>query len=315
MAGQGVPQSDRNSRWPAVIGFSLLGLMVLGLISLAWWSFAPQKAILIPPAPAADDKARQRALTLIPTTQSLVASASQVPNPVTIAPSAAGSILVPGVDPGDVLPPGIAAPVSLGGSTLTIAPQGSADPLQFALHPSHFTDLTRISIPGPIVISADPLDSNALTKAVGNQPDPYQEAVRLEKARQFVTSMCTDLQGNVWIATEGGGVQKFDPTKPALEAFSQYTTKNGLADDFCTAIACDTVGRIWVGTAKSGLSVFTGKACCTFEVVGGLTSPNTLSGPLAEHISHIAVNPKDGDIWLVTSCGLSRYSQSNTDHN
>jgi len=181
------------------------------------------------------------------------------------------------------------------------APVSNATPtsdLDFAFHPSaHYTLATTQPV--------DPADKI------------LAEALRLEKARKFVMSMTADKQGRIWIACEAtqpddgtGGVQCFDPSKPPLESFTQFTTKDGLGDNFGYAIACDTVGRIWVGHLNHGVSVYNGQKWQNYEVVGGLSNPNTLSGPLGERIFHITVNPKDGDVWIATNCGLSRYSQS-----
>ena len=178
-----------------------------------------------------------------------------------------------------------------------------------ALHPSHFADLTRISVPGPIVISADPPEANAPSQVTTDQADPYAEAIRLEKNRAITMAMCTDLQGHLWCATEGFGVQMWDPKKPPLESWTEYREKD-TGDDWTYAIACDTVGRIWVGTLDHGVSVYNGKTWQMYEVLAGLSRPDSRNGPLGSRVFKIVVNPKDGDVWIATEWGLSRYSQS-----
>jgi hypothetical protein len=171
-------------------------------------------------------------------------------------------------------------------------PRDAVDPVQYAFHPSRFANPATIA--------------QAATQPYGT----FAQAVKLESARAFVTAMCTDRQGNLWLATEGGGVQKWDPTRPPLDSWTQDTIPNSLFDDYCYAIACDTVGRIWVGHLNHGVSVFNGQKWQNYEVVGGLSRGDTRSGPLGERVFHITVNPKDGDVWIATNYGLSRYSQS-----
>ena len=157
---------------------------------------------------------------------------------------------------------------------------------------------------GPINLSADASDGNGSKPATDAGPsapagqDLYAQAVRLEKARAFVTAMCCDQEGNLWVGTEDGGVQKCDLKKPPLEAWTLYTAKDGLGDDSTYALACDKAGRIWVGHGRHGVSVFNGKSWQNYEVVGGISRPDSRSGPMGERIFAITVCPTDGDVWM-----------------
>jgi sugar lactone lactonase YvrE len=143
-----------------------------------------------------------------------------------------------------------------------------------------------------------------------NAVDANDEAIRLEYARQYVTSMCADLQGNIWVGTEGRGVQRFTPGAERLSQWQQFTTKNGIGDDCVYAVACDLVGRVWVGHLNHGVSVYDGKKWQNYDVVGGVNRPDSGSGPLGERVFRIAVCPVDGDVWIATNCGLTRYDQT-----
>ena len=128
-------------------------------------------------------------------------------------------------------------------------------------------------------------------------------------SRQFVMSMCQDLQGNLWVGTEDGGVQRFIASGSKGHEWTQFTTKDGLGDDNGYAIACDRLGRIWAGHLNHGVSVYNGQKWQNYEVVGGLSRPDTLAGPLGERVFAIKVCPIDGDVWIASSCGLARYSE------
>lgn len=126
----------------------------------------------------------------------------------------------------------------------------------------------------------------------------------------FVMSLCTDLQGNLWAGCEeddqgGGGVWRKDAV---TGKWTQFTAKDGLGDDNGYAVACDQQGRIWAGHLNHGVSVYNGQKWQCYEVVGGLSRSDTLSGPLGERVFAIKVCPTDGDVWIATNCGLARYS-------
>lgn len=62
-----------------------------------------------------------------------------------------------------------------------------------------------------------------------------------------------DNKGNIWIATQGSGIYRYDGT-----VFKQYTTREGLASDIVISIFADSRDRIWCGTYEGGISVFDG---------------------------------------------------------
>lgn len=116
---------------------------------------------------------------------------------------------------------------------------------------------------------------------------------------QFVVSLCTDRQGNLWAGTEDQGVFRFNPRAPEGRQWTQFNTKNGLADDNAYALACDAKGRVWVGTLNHGVSVFNGREWRSY---------NPLTGPLGAHVTALAVCPTDGAVWGATEAGLFRYA-------
>ena len=72
----------------------------------------------------------------------------------------------------------------------------------------------------------------------------------------------------------------------------------GLGDDNAYALCYDKLGRIWVGHLNHGVSVFDGKHWRNYDI---------LAGPLGERVFAIKTCPVDGDVWIATSAGLTRY--------
>ena len=134
----------------------------------------------------------------------------------------------------------------------------------------------------------------------------------------YIMSLCQDLQGRVWVGCEDEGVWCWSPTLQAADQWQHFTRKstggpleldgatidsgNFLGDDNGYALACDKQGRIWVGHLNHGVSVYDGRQWRNYSV---------LNGPLGERVFAIAVCPADGDVWIATSAGLTRYSEKN----
>lgn len=113
----------------------------------------------------------------------------------------------------------------------------------------------------------------------------------------FPLCVCRDRAGDLWVATEEHGVWNRDDFNGS---WIGYDATDGVGDGPCTTIACDNQGRIWVGQAYSGVSVWNGAKWQNYSI---------LNGPLGEHVWSIAVSPVDGDVWLATNAGITRYSQ------
>ncbi len=148
----------------------------------------------------------------------------------------------------------------------------------------------------------------------------------------FVMALARDAAGNLWVATEGGGVWRYapkaetgqnekqkaeggnflaaspssglrPPSPPVREKteWKRFTTKDGLGDDYGYDVAVDQQGRVWVGHLNHGVSVYNGYIWKNYDIP---------YGPIGERVFKIAVCPTDGDVWMATSAGLTGYSVS-----
>jgi len=119
-----------------------------------------------------------------------------------------------------------------------------------------------------------------------------------EKVGKFITDTHLDQYGRLWVGTEEDGVWLFDGTTKGKLGVKHFTTKDGLGDDYVYAVAVDKQGRTWVGHLNHGVSVYNGKEWKNYDVA---------TGPLGERVFDIAVNPKNGNVWMATNAGLARY--------
>jgi hypothetical protein len=135
-------------------------------------------------------------------------------------------------------------------------------------------------------------------------PVPAKPPLGYDSKKQgaFIVSLAADQFGSVWVGTQDHGVWRYDARGGEQNRWKQFTTKDGLGDDHAYAIAVDALGRVWVGHLNHGVSVWNGQGWRNYP------APN---GPLGERIFALAVSPNDGDVWMATSAGLSRYSIKN----
>lgn len=160
--------------------------------------------------------------------------------------------------------------------------------------------------PGSLEVSAKPATASSLADSLPPVTSAPKVSAAIGKrvegpaaAGNFIVALARDHDGNVWVGTEDKGVLRGTPNGE----WTQFTTQDGLGDDNGYAICCDRLGRVWVGQLNHGVAVFNGETWKTYDV---------LDGPLGERVFDIACCPTDGDVWMATSLGLARYSESST---
>ncbi|MGH9351276.1 MAG: sensor histidine kinase, partial [Terriglobia bacterium] len=79
------------------------------------------------------------------------------------------------------------------------------------------------------------------------------------------------------------------------QSVTEYTTRQGLVNDFIRAFCEDRHGNLWIGT-DGGVSRWDGKSFKNFSTADGLAYPSVRA----------IVRSKDGDLWVGTDGGLSR---------
>lgn len=130
------------------------------------------------------------------------------------------------------------------------------------------------------------------------QPDPEARdplAWQTDKQGEFIDALCVDRQANLWVGTEDRGIWRRD----GAEKWTHFGTTEGLAEDTVFCLQTDKKGRVWAGHSHGEVSVWNGDKWAHFDQV---------DGPLTERVWDIAVQPKDGSVWLATDDGLARYA-------
>src|SRR5690606_16951956 len=64
-----------------------------------------------------------------------------------------------------------------------------------------------------------------------------------------INAVREDVEGNIWVATHGGGLNRLRP-----RIFDLYNSKKGLLDNISYSVFEDAGGRLWIGNCDGGLA-------------------------------------------------------------
>ncbi|RYG51460.1 MAG: hybrid sensor histidine kinase/response regulator, partial [Chitinophagaceae bacterium] len=76
-----------------------------------------------------------------------------------------------------------------------------------------------------------------------------------ELSSNRVVSLCFDRQQDLWIGTEGGGLNILSPATNAIRYLLPGENNNNLSSESVFAIHADKENRIWIGTIKGGINI------------------------------------------------------------
>lgn len=115
-----------------------------------------------------------------------------------------------------------------------------------------------------------------------------------------VTGFAEDKAGNIYISTNGGGINLMNISTGEFTYFRQtdLVTKDFLISDWCNCLFIDSQNTLWAGT-YAGLSSInlTTKEISTYTITNSDISNNAIVDLLED---------KDGNIWIATNWGLNK---------
>lgn len=121
-----------------------------------------------------------------------------------------------------------------------------------------------------------------------------------------VIGVTEDQRGKIWIATDHGGVNLFDPRTQVLTyLMNEEYNDRSLSHNGTSALLCDEEGIVWVGTYKGGLNYYH-EQLIQFPVVRNHKIPY-------EDVNRF-VEDREGNLWIGTNGGglLFYHKASNT---
>jgi ligand-binding sensor domain-containing protein/serine phosphatase RsbU (regulator of sigma subunit) len=127
------------------------------------------------------------------------------------------------------------------------------------------------------------------TSGIAQQFHFKQYSLEEGLSRSGVYDILQDKTGFLWVATEGGGLCKFDG-----KSFTTYTRFIGLASEKIRVIFQDESGIIWLGTTN-GLTYYDGEEFISITVSDGIAD-NYIRSIAQDH---------EGNIWVGSNSGIS----------
>jgi len=124
-----------------------------------------------------------------------------------------------------------------------------------------------------------------------------------------VTALCEDSQGDIWVGTYTGGLNRIsrEDIARSTPVFSQYRTtphnSASLSANFVKVIHEDRFGTLWIGTIDGGLNRLD-RATRQFV---RFRSDDTAPGNLSDDSVFAIMDDREGRLWIGTAEGLNRY--------
>ena len=168
----------------------------------------------------------------------------------------------------------------------------------------------KLPTPGRLDAAMVSISLDSLNRA--GLPWPGCQVRNLPLPGRFITALCRDQTGNIWIATEDHGVYRYDPAAPTGQQVTQFTKQNThgqLGNNNIYALACDNRGRMWAGTLNHGVSVYNGRHWQDYDIVQYLKH-HVLAGPLGNHVFDLQFDKYTDQMWICTEAGISIYQCS-----
>jgi len=122
----------------------------------------------------------------------------------------------------------------------------------------------------------------------------------------YVMDMAEDKYGNIWMATMGGGLKKYNPkTGKILEFKEGENQRFRISYNFINQLLVDSKGNIWAGYAGVGVDKIYRDSTGKYSVKNFCFEKN-IDTTLTDNRVFSLTEDKDGYIWVGTGNGLNK---------
>lgn len=125
-------------------------------------------------------------------------------------------------------------------------------------------------------------------------------------SNNFIWSLIEDNSENIWIGTDGGGLNKYDPVTDKFERYvHDKNNSNSISSDAVQSVYQDKTGNLWIGTWGGGLNLFDPKSnsFITFR-----NDPNDNSSSGNDKI-FCSFEDSKNNLWVGTDRGLNLFNR------
>lgn len=122
----------------------------------------------------------------------------------------------------------------------------------------------------------------------------------------YVYDILEDSEGNIWVATMGNGVFKFDPVVKNIKHYTfKSDDKNSLSSNSVSSISETTDGGIWFSTDRGGI--------CKYNKDKNNFTSFSISDGLPDDVAYKILEDKYKNLWFGTNKGLVRFNPNTKD--
>ena len=124
----------------------------------------------------------------------------------------------------------------------------------------------------------------------------------------YIQDIIEDKSGNIWVATVGGGLNKFDRYTNRFHRYlHNEKDKKSISSNFVSKVALDKSGKIWVATQKNGLNLFDPKDGKSIHYLNSNDSKSMADNEIMTvYVDH------NHDVWVGTvNDGLCLFNREN----
>lgn len=117
----------------------------------------------------------------------------------------------------------------------------------------------------------------------------------------FVLDITEDWEGNIWVATMGNGVFKYNPlTEHTLHFLHDSKDTSSLSSNSVSNITKDSQGDLWFSTDRGGI--------CKYNQANGSFSTYSIEHGLPDDVAYKILEDKHRNLWFGTNKGLVRFN-------
>jgi len=132
----------------------------------------------------------------------------------------------------------------------------------------------------------------------------------------WIKCFAEDHQGNIYIGTAGGGINRVTFTDSSYYQVDLITSHDGLNENRITDLVADSLGRVWFATPSNGIGViFPDKSILTFKQEDGLGSNDVRSLTIDNHQTLWIGSPSSGITTMDLSANELSFSPFEYSHN
>jgi signal transduction histidine kinase/ligand-binding sensor domain-containing protein/DNA-binding response OmpR family regulator len=122
----------------------------------------------------------------------------------------------------------------------------------------------------------------------------------------IVNSFAQDIYGNIWVGTDGFGLNSFNQSNGRYKHFRKFDKSNGLKSDVILDLFLDRDNNLWIATYQGGVTMLNTKTGSFETFLHNEKVKNTLCG---NEIAAISEDNEGNMYFLSIGHGLSKYNK------